>query len=310
MNLLNNIIRKALIAIAVAIPFNVIAGNQLDKPAYMLYKDNGETSTFEGMIDDMTKNDVIFVGEYHNSSVIHWLEYEIFNSLADKLDNKLTLGMEMFEADTQIKVDEYMSGLICEERFLAETYLWNNYKMDYAPIVDNAKERNIRLISTNVPRRYARVISSDGIDSLKKFPEVSKQYFSEVLERVENVKTADSFFSMDSPMASKKSKKKSKEEEQKSAEKFIRMTQAQALKDAVMANNISKHLEYPFIHINGNYHSDYNKGIITYLKEKKPSLKIITVTTVYQDDLSKLDNKNQGKADYYIVLPTNTHKTF
>lgn len=49
--------------------------------------------------------------------------------------------MEMFEADTQLKVDEYMAGLISEERFLAETYLWDNYKTDYAPVVKCAKER-------------------------------------------------------------------------------------------------------------------------------------------------------------------------
>ncbi|WP_262988495.1 ChaN family lipoprotein, partial [Enterococcus faecium] len=75
--------------------------------------------------------DVIFFGEYHNSSVVHWLERVVFTSLADRLDNKLTLGMEMFEADTQHKVDEYMGGLISEERDLAETYLWDNYKSDY-----------------------------------------------------------------------------------------------------------------------------------------------------------------------------------
>lgn len=77
--------------------------------------------------------------------------------------------MEMFEADTQLKVDEYMAGLISEERFLAETYLWDNYKTDYAPVVKCAKERGIRLIATNVPRRYARAVSVGNVDALENF---------------------------------------------------------------------------------------------------------------------------------------------
>lgn len=293
-----------------------------DKPAYLLYADNGTPSSFSNMVDDLARHDVIFIGEYHNSSVTHWLEHVIFKAVADKLDNKVTLGMEMFEADTQLKVNEYMSGLIVEERFLAETYLWENYKTDYAPIVESAKERGIRLISTNVPRRYARIISSDGIDALKKFPAESQQYFGEVLSRVEAIRTPDSFFAEPSTMmtmgakpggmgdAAKSRPTLTDEQKKKAEEKMIRLTQAQALKDAVMANNIAKHLEYPFIHINGNYHSDNGKGIITYLKEKHPALKIATVTTVYQDDLSSLDKEYREKADYYIVLPADTHKTY
>ena len=34
----------------------------------------------------MAQSDVIFFGEYHNSSVVHWLERVVFTSLADRLD--------------------------------------------------------------------------------------------------------------------------------------------------------------------------------------------------------------------------------
>ena len=156
---INSFLSKAAVAAALLFPVQAAAQCVIDKPAYMLYTDEGMPSSFGDMIEAMAQSDVIFFGEYHNSSVVHWLERVVFTSLADRLDNKLTLGMEMFEADTQLKVDEYMAGLISEERFLAETYLWDNYKTDYAPVVKCAKERGIRLIATNVPRRYARAVS-------------------------------------------------------------------------------------------------------------------------------------------------------
>lgn len=166
----------------------------------MLYTDEGMPSSFGDMIEAMAQSDVIFFGEYHNSSVVHWLERVVFTSLADRLDNKLTLGMEMFEADTQLKVDEYMAGLISEERFLAETYLWDNYKTDYAPVVKCAKERGIRLIATNVPRRYARAVSVGNVDALRKFPQSSQLYFGKVLERVEAIQEPNPFFTKASAM--------------------------------------------------------------------------------------------------------------
>ena len=289
-----------------------------DKPAYMLFDNEGKAVSFTTMVDDLSQDDVVFIGEYHNSSLVHWFEHEVVEALADKHDNKLNLGMEMMEIDTQTKIDEYMAGLISEERYLAETYLWANYKMDYAPIVKLAKERGMRLVSTNVPRRYARALAYGGVEALRQFPESSKQYFGDVLDRVEQVNIPDNFFK-DSPMSKVKAKaktpmmgsmatpKKSPEEMKK---QMVRMTQAQALKDAVMARSIANNLELPFVQICGAYHSDSRKGTVTFLMERKPDLKVGIITTVYQSELSKLDEKNKGKADYYIVLPEDTHKTY
>lgn len=318
---INSFLSKAVVAAALLFPAQAVAQCVADKPAYMLYTDEGVPSSFEDMIEAMSQSNVVFIGEYHNSSVVHWLERVVFTSLADRLDNKLTLGMEMFEADTQLKVDEYMAGLISEERFLAETYLWDNYKTDYAPIVKCAKERGIRLIATNVPRRYARVVSASNVGALRKFPLSSQQYFGKVLERIEAIEEPDPFFTKTSAIlmtsspeakhdGTRPKKTLSCKEKQQIIEKTMCMTRAQALKDAVMARNIADNLTGVFIHINGNYHSDYKKGIITYLKEFIPTVKIITVSTVYQNKLSELDPVNRGKGDFYIVLPTDTHKTF
>ncbi len=284
-------------------------------PAYLLYNNDGKMVSFSEMVETLSQNDVVFIGEYHNSSVAHWLELEIFSAIAAKHDNKVTLGMEMMESDRQDIIDEYMQGLIVQERFYAETYLWPNYKMDYAPMVELAKANDIRLIATNVPRRYARVISTDGVDKLRSFPESSQQYYGAVLDRVASMSEPNSFYgsamiSMGNSSNGGGQGPKGGQFSDEQKAKMLRMTQAQGLKDAVMAMNIANNLEYPFVHINGNYHSDKKAGIITFLLESKPELKIATISTVYQEDLTHLDEKNHDVADFYIVLPNNTHKTY
>ena len=89
---INSFLSKAAVAAALLFPVQAAAQCVIDKPAYMLYTDEGMPSSFGDMIEAMAQSDVIFFGEYHNSSVVHWLERVVFTSLADRLDNKLTLG--------------------------------------------------------------------------------------------------------------------------------------------------------------------------------------------------------------------------
>ena len=272
------------------------------KPAYKLYNNSGCEVSFNEMIDLLAKKDVIFIGEYHNCSIVHWLQLEIVKSLSKCLDKKLTLGFEMLESDNQLIVDEYINGLISEERYLAEARLWPNYKLDYAPIVNFAKEDSLPVIASNIPRRYARAVSETGINVLYDFPKKSQSYFEDAISLIDTTSKSSHNFSemkMGSGMGSKMD-----------AEKLKLLTQAQAIKDAVMASNIAKNIKQPFVHINGNLHSDKKEGIITYLLKINPNLQTTNITTVYQDNISTFDGKNTNKADFYIVVPNNTHKSF
>jgi uncharacterized iron-regulated protein len=90
------------------------------------------------------------------------------------------------------------------------------------------------------------------------------------------------------------------------------LPKAQAIKDATMANSISKNRQEgeTVIHYNGSYHSDRYMGIIWYLNKYSPGLKIATITTVQQDDIEKMDEKNLGTADYIVVIPTTMTRTY
>lgn len=90
------------------------------------------------------------------------------------------------------------------------------------------------------------------------------------------------------------------------------LPKAQAIKDATMAYFINKnfHKGSLFIHFNGAYHSDYHQGMVWYLKQYNPNLKIITISSLEQEDINSIQNESQNIADYIICIPQTMTKTY
>ena len=73
----------------------------------------------------------------------------------------------MFERESvRYIVDEYLANLITEQHFLASSRPWGNYKTDYRPLVELAKEKHLDMIAANAPRRYVNMVSRNGRDAL------------------------------------------------------------------------------------------------------------------------------------------------
>jgi len=64
-----------------------------------------------------------------------------------------------------------------------------------------------------------------------------------------------------------------------------------------------------FIHYNGAYHSDEFESMNWFLKRANPDLKIVTISTVSQDDVELLDEESFGKADFIIAVPSSMTQT-
>jgi uncharacterized iron-regulated protein len=90
------------------------------------------------------------------------------------------------------------------------------------------------------------------------------------------------------------------------------LPKAQAVKDATMAYNILKNYKKGslFIHYNGSYHSNMHQGIVWYLKQQNPDLKILTIDVETQDNLKKLNKKHLNKADFIIVTPKDFPRSY
>ena len=89
------------------------------------------------------------------------------------------------------------------------------------------------------------------------------------------------------------------------------LPKAQAIKDATMAHFIleNKKEGQTFIHYNGTYHSNNFEGIVWYLKQANPDLKIITISSVEQEEIGSLVKENIGLANFILCTPASMTKT-
>lgn len=269
-----------------------------DKPAYRIFDGEGKPASFSDLLKDSRKSDIVFFGELHNNPIAHWLQYELTAALHSGIKGELALGAEMFEADNQLLIDEYLDGTIKEKTFEEETRVWNNYATDYKPLIEFAKANNLSFTATNIPRRYASLVFKGGFESLEGLQETAKGYIAPMPVKYDP--SLPGYQKMLEMMGGHGG----------GSDNFPK---AQAIKDATMAFFISENLpeKGTFIHFNGSYHSDNYEGIVWYLQnDYAPKAKITTITTVEQEDLSGLEEENTGKADYTIVVINTMTKTY
>jgi uncharacterized iron-regulated protein len=277
--------------------FFILQTQGQDKAAYNLFTKEGKAVDYDKMIKALSKADIVLFGELHDNSIGHWLELQVAKDLYT-INPQVTLGFEMFETDDQLVLNEYLSGTIEERHLLHEAKVWDNYKNDYKPLIELAKEKNLRAIATNVPRRYANLIYRKGIDALAALPEEAKKYIADMPITIDL--ELPGYKSMISSMGGHGSPG--------SAENLAR---SQAVKDATMAQFIVRNLSSGiFIHYHGAYHSQNYEGIMWYLKQLRPDLKIITINSVEQTSVNKLLDEHRNTADYIICIPSDMTKTY
>ena len=267
----------------------------IDKPAYRLFDRSGVETCYGSMLDHLSKSAVVLFGELHTDPIVHWLEFEVTKDLFSRVRERLIVGAEMFEADDQIIIDEYMAGTIGHDNLTAEAKIWDNYETDYKPIVEFAYNHGIPFIGTNIPRRYARIVARSGLAALDELSGQAKQWIAPLPIQLDlksptyrDLLDLGTGHGMD-------------------AENFLA---AQAIKDATMAYFILANYspEKLFIHLNGEYHSRRYGGIFWYLKQAQPDLAIVTITSVEGKTLDFLDDY-RDVADYTLVIPQSMTKT-
>lgn len=285
---------KHLILVLLCISINAVA----QKPAYVLSNPSGKEVGWTPFIDQLAAADIVFIGEYHNNPICHWMEYEITAALNEKKSGKVILGAEMFESDNQLLLDEYLAGKIKQNNFEDEAKLWNNYQTDYKPLIEFAKEKGLLFVATNIPRRYASMVASGGFEALDSLAADAKKFIAPLpMAYDENLNCYKSMLGMGGMGGGKV---------------HANLPKAQAAKDATMAHFILKYFKpgYTFIHYNGAYHSDYSEGIAWYIKKQNPALKIIVISVSEVDDVLNPAPEDLNKGDFTILVPSTMTKTY
>lgn len=239
--------------------------------------------------------DVILFGELHDNPISHWVELQIAKELEKRKGKGLIIGAEMLELDDQLVVDEYLGGLTEFNHVENEISGWPNFKTDYKPLLDFAKENEVSFLATNIPRRYAALVARKGQEVLDTLSEQAKQYIPPL--PIEYDAEAAGYAALMG---------------HGHGHHLPHLAEAQAIKDATMAHVILENVKTgkTFFHIHGAFHSLNFQGIYYFLKRQKPDLKVVVVSTAEQKDISKLADENKGKADFFVLVPEDMTKTY
>ena len=323
--------------------------------AYQLYTASGKKITYAQWLSTLKKElnpaipTIILFGELHDNPIVHWLQMQTTQDLY-RVSPNMALGAEMFETDQQAALNEYLKptdtsaqktqttvtpmGAMFDQdpqytKLKNAVKLWPNFKTDYKPLVDFAKENDLPFIATNIPRKYANLVYRGGVKALdtlsaeqkKLCPPLPFPYDSTLTCYSDIFKATGGHGGQNLPMS-------------------------QAIKDAAMAWNVIQNLTPPlidslaskgtrinttnvttiaspqpriFIHYNGTYHSDHHQSIEWYLNTYASDqekicyvplrINVVTIGARTQSNVTKLDAENKNIADLIVVTAENITKT-
>ena len=262
---------------------------------YKVFSAVGNPVTIDAVIEQIGKSDVVFLGEQHDDAVAHSLQLKILTIANEKYGNqrKLILSLEMFERDVQTVINEYLKNQITETHFLSSSRPWGNYKTDYRPLVEYAKEKNIEVVAANAPRRYVNMVSRLGRDSLNNLSPEAKRWlaplpFGEASEAYAKKFNALMGSQMNSPNPHNP------------------MLASQTLWDATMAHSVSeslnRHKNALIVHLNGSFHTENRLGTVEHLLKYRPKTKILVVTMRYEENFGNFDKAKHADLGDFVIL--------
>lgn len=260
-----------------------------------VFDGNGRAVTLDQIIDAIGRSDAVFLGEQHDDAVGHAVEAELFRRTVDKLSGKrrIALSLEMFERDVQTVVDEYLASLITENHFMLSSRPWGNYKWDYRPLVELAKEKKLPVIAANAPRRYVNMVSRNGRDALNSLSKDALRSLPPLPYAEPSAAYSAKFKTLMGPSP----------EAQQGIDKILA---SQSLWDASMAHAVYSFLKenkHPLVvHLNGSFHTENRLGTVEHLLKYRPETIGLVVTIRYEDDFTTFDPaKHKGLGDFVIL---------
>lgn len=224
---------------------------------------------------------IIYLGEFHDNYTHHRIQLEIIGKLYE-INNKIAVGMEMFQARFQQVIDEFIQGRITENQMVERTEYRERWGFDYSyykSLLSFFREKKIRVIALNMDSEIIQSVS--GYDPLTlrysrshKLPghiDFSNEQYKRILFGIYS----------ESPTLFYKN--------------FYRFYNSQIIRDEGMAEIIDRFLtqnpDFQIIILAGNGHIMYSHGIPSRVFNRN-NIEFVTI-------LSDMSN-NPGIADFVI----------
>jgi len=276
-----------------ALPIESVGGD----PGYRIYDvSRGEFTSLDGLTRDLADAELVVFGELHDDSIAHHVQHQLLDRLSARGSG--ILGLEMFERDVQAVLASYVGGSIGEENFLAESRAWSNYRTDYRPLVELARERNWEVVATNLPQRLASAIARDGLAALDTLESAERRWAAVEMQCPEDEywrRFVEAMYGAGDAATTALA--------HASDDSTLRRTyQAQCARDETMAEEIVANLDRArVVHINGSFHSDHYLGLIPRVLRRDPAATIRSISAIPVDEMVNPPiAEHVDRADYII----------
>lgn len=262
----------------------------LSDATYRIYDAQGNPADLSKILEVIGKTDVVFLGELHDDSVGHALQFEIFKQATEKYgaERRIALSLEMFERDVQIVLDEYLNNKISEAHFLSSSRPWGNYKTDYRPLVELAKEKKLPVIAANAPRRYVNMVSRLGRDSVNSLSPEAKKWFAPLPFGESSKAYTEKFNALMGGHGS------------------ANILASQTLWDATMSYFVAEYLKKTknplVVHLNGAFHTESRLGTVEHLLKYRRKAKVLVVTMRYEEDFTNFNKEKHTNLGDFVIL--------
>lgn len=284
--------------------FPASAPSQAVQRNFTVFDGKGNPSTIEKIVEAAGAAEVIFLGENHDDAVAHELQAAIFRSVVERYSagRSVSLSFEMFERDVQIVLDEYLKGQITEAQFLASSRPWNNYKTDYRPLLEFAREKRLPVVAANPPRRYVNMVSRMGRGALEGLSKQAKKFLPPLPYPLPSEAYSSKFKAL---MGNGPEVRAG----------LVNILDSQTLWDSGMANAVIRQVKRTknplVVHINGSFHTEGRLGTAEQLLSYRKKTRFLVVTIRYEDSFAVFDPaKHSDLGDFVILTDKKVPRSF
>jgi len=232
-----------------------------------------EPMSWPSLIDQAIASDVVILGEQHDDAVGHAVQLALVEAVLQQCPGA-AVAFEMLERDEQVLLDDYRDGIIDAKTLtsLTNSAQWGgagSWEAWYQPIIDAGLNHDAMLIAANAPRRYVRVVRTDGFGSLDSLDR-TRSGFVEIPNRPITGPYRDRFMELMADHGD--------DVDSEMQESFFH---SQQLWDSTMADSVVAALRKgrrPVILLVGRFHSDRDGGTVQYIKRARPYAKVLVIS--------------------------------
>lgn len=263
----------------------------------------GAALAFSDLLRAISWADVVIIGEQHDQSRHHAFELTLLRAAIGD-DTHLAVTLEMLSRDQQTLLDDFLLDVIDTEQFVKALYKDNTQAADTwmkarQPLLELARMSSTPVYAANAPDLLVDLVCFQGWPAMETLSPAERflvaappttdlpDYHQRFVDAMRHHPPLDDTSDAGNDLTGHPSNTDTADSDTATTpavlpdDEIQAMYRGQLLRDATMAYTIAevrKHMANKVLHIGGQFHSDFDGALYTFLRSRNPELKILTVS--------------------------------